>query len=57
MNIAILDDYQNVASEIRDWSALSGEGRDHSFNDHSAPEEISSSTFGTFVGFQREENS
>src|SRR4029077_3409509 len=34
MKIAILDDYQNVALKIADWSALSGRAEITVFNDH-----------------------
>jgi phosphoglycerate dehydrogenase-like enzyme len=36
MKIAILDDYQNVALKIADWSALSGRAEITVFNDHVA---------------------
>src|SRR5216683_4761890 len=36
MNIAILDDYQNVALKMADWSALSGRAEITVFNDHLA---------------------
>jgi len=36
MKIAILDDYQNVALEMADWSALSGRAEITVFNDHVA---------------------
>ena len=36
MNIAILDDYQKVALEMADWSALSGRAEITVFNDHLA---------------------
>ena len=36
MNIAILDDYQNVALKMADWSALSGRAEITVFNDHVA---------------------
>ena len=34
MKIAILDDYQNVALEMADWSALSKRAEITVFNDH-----------------------
>ncbi len=34
MKIAILDDYQNVALKMADWSALSGRAKITVFNDH-----------------------
>jgi hypothetical protein len=34
MKIAILDDYQNVALKMADWSALSGRAESTVFNDH-----------------------
>ncbi|HTV91537.1 MAG TPA: D-2-hydroxyacid dehydrogenase family protein [Verrucomicrobiae bacterium] len=37
--IAILDDYQNVAREMADWSALDGRATVTVFNDHIADEE------------------
>ena len=36
MKIAILDDYQNVALKMADWSALSGRAEMTVFNDHVA---------------------
>jgi phosphoglycerate dehydrogenase-like enzyme len=36
MKIAILDDYQNVALKMADWSALSGRAEITVFNDHLA---------------------
>jgi phosphoglycerate dehydrogenase-like enzyme len=36
MKIAILDDYQNVALKMTDWSALSGRAEISVFNDHVA---------------------
>jgi len=36
MKIAILDDYQNVALKMADWSALSGRAQITVFNDHLA---------------------
>ena len=36
MKIAILDDYQNVALEMADWSALSESAEITTFNDHTA---------------------
>ena len=36
MKIAILDDYQNVASKMADWSTLSGRAEITVFNDHLA---------------------
>src|SRR5580704_11905964 len=36
MKIAILDDYQNVALKMADWSALSGRADITVFNDHLA---------------------
>ena len=36
MKIAILDDYQNVALKMADWSALSGRAEITVFNDHVA---------------------
>jgi len=36
VNIAILDDYQNVALEMADWSALDGRASITIFNDHLA---------------------
>jgi phosphoglycerate dehydrogenase-like enzyme len=36
MKIAILDDYQNVALKMADWSALSGRAKITVFNDHVA---------------------
>src|SRR2546422_10397660 len=36
MKIAILDDYQNVALKMADWSALSGRAEITIFNDHVA---------------------
>jgi phosphoglycerate dehydrogenase-like enzyme len=36
VNIAILDDYQNVALEMADWSALDGRATITIFNDHLA---------------------
>ncbi len=36
MNIAILDDYQNVALEMADWSALSESAEITVFSDHVA---------------------
>ena len=36
MKIAILDDYQNVALNMADWSALSGRAEITVFNDHVA---------------------
>jgi hypothetical protein len=34
MRIAILDDYQNVALSMADWSALDGRAAVTVFNDH-----------------------
>jgi len=34
MRIAILDDYQNVALEVADWSSLAGRATLTVFNDH-----------------------
>jgi alkanesulfonate monooxygenase SsuD/methylene tetrahydromethanopterin reductase-like flavin-dependent oxidoreductase (luciferase family) len=34
MKIAVLDDYQNVALKMADWSALSGRTEITVFNDH-----------------------
>jgi phosphoglycerate dehydrogenase-like enzyme len=34
MKIAILDDYQNVATKMADWSALAGKAQIAVFNDH-----------------------
>ena len=36
MKIAILDDYQSVALQMADWSALSGRAEITVFNDHHA---------------------
>jgi hypothetical protein len=36
MKIAILDDYQNVALELADWSAVAGRAEITVFNDHVA---------------------
>jgi hypothetical protein len=36
MKIAILDDYQNVALRMADWSALAGRAEITVFNDHLA---------------------
>ncbi|MGO4171880.1 D-2-hydroxyacid dehydrogenase family protein [Bosea sp. TAF32] len=36
VNIAVLDDYQNVALSMADWSALGGRARVTVFNDHLA---------------------
>jgi hypothetical protein len=36
MKLANLDDYQNVALELADWSALSGRAEISAFNDHVA---------------------
>jgi len=36
MKIAILDDYQNVALKMADWSTLSGRAEITVFNDHLA---------------------
>jgi hypothetical protein len=36
MKIAILDDYQNVALKMANWSALSGRAESTVFNDHVA---------------------
>ena len=36
MNIAILDDYQNVALEMADWSAHTERAEITVFNDHTA---------------------
>lgn len=41
MKIAILDDYQNVATKMTDWSALAGKAEIAVFNDHiSDPEAL-----------------
>ena len=34
LHIAILDDYQNVALEMADWSSLKGHAEIRVFNDH-----------------------
>ena len=34
LQIAILDDYQNVALEMADWSSLAGRATTTVFNDH-----------------------
>ena len=34
IHIAILDDYQNVALEMVDWSSLAGQAATTVFNDH-----------------------
>ena len=34
IHIAILDDYQNVALEMADWSSLAGQATATVFNDH-----------------------
>ena len=36
MKIAVLDDYQNVALELADWSVLTGRAEITTFNDHIA---------------------
>src|SRR5271163_539406 len=36
MKIAVLDDYQNVALKVADWSSLSGRAEVTVFNDHIA---------------------
>src|ERR1700731_301253 len=36
MKVAILDDYQNVALEVADWSAVAGRAEITVFNDHVA---------------------
>ena len=36
MKIAILDDYQNVALEMADWTALAARAEITGFNDHLA---------------------
>ena len=48
MKIAILDDYQNVALKIADWSALSGRAEITVFNDHVA--DPSALVFNTLPG-------
>lgn len=41
VRVAVLDDYQNVAMEIADWSALAGRAQVTVFNDHvSDPEHV-----------------
>ena len=41
IHIAILDDYQNVALEMADWSSLAGQATTTVFNDHlSDPDEV-----------------
>src|SRR5260370_33480721 len=36
MKVAILDDYQNVALEMSDWSSVAGRAEIAVFNDHGA---------------------
>jgi hypothetical protein len=36
MKVAILDDYQNVALEMADWSSVAGRAEITVFNDHVA---------------------
>ena len=40
MKIAVLDDYQNVALEMADWSALPSEAEVKAFHDHLADESL-----------------